>query len=241
MLTLPLNYIKEISIGLKKISTVSNSHLLLEYKTSIKLLDLNQKELKEIWQGESTDSFIYYNHIKELSRQIWLSIFYWNSELNTNNYTTQLLTNTNPLLNNNLPKLLTLQPLLSGNDGLNNSIIHWVISNVKGKIKTVNINTLSLTIKTNTHKYMMVDDTSSNPLFYKSLCKATAILHEINLNNNTKDSAKIMYLKCVTKEGSNLNIKSTDISNKINNMHSYNEGQLFATLYHLINNSSKLT
>ena len=127
MLIIPLNYIKEISNGVKKISNVSNSHLLLEYKESIKLLDFNQKELKEVWQGESIDSFIYYNCIEDLSRQVWLSIFYWDSELSTNNYTTLLLTSTDQLLNNNPPKLLTLQPLLSGSDGLNNSIIHWVI------------------------------------------------------------------------------------------------------------------
>lgn len=235
MLALPINYIKEISIGLKKISIVSGSHLLLEYKTSIKLLDLNQKKLKEIWQGECTDSFIYYNHIEEVSRQIWLSIFYWDSELSTNNYTTQLLTNTNQLLNNNLPKLLTLQSLLSGSNNLNNSIIHWVISNVKGKIETVNINILSLNIKTNTHKYMLVDNTENNTLYYKSLYKPKAILHEVNLHN-TKDSAKVMYLKCVTKENNNLIITSKDITSKINHIHPYDEGWLFAALYHLINN-----
>lgn len=250
MLIIPLNYIKEISNGLKKISNVSNSHLLLEYKESIKLLDFNQKELKEVWQGESIDSFIYYNCIEDLSRQVWLSIFYWDSELSTNNYTTLLLASTDQLLNNNPPKLLTLQPLLSGSDGLNNSIIHWVISNIKGRIEAAHINTLSLTITTNTHKYMVVDDTSFNPLFIKSLCKTIAILYEVDLNN-TESSAKVVYLECVTKEGGSISIKSKDITSKditskINHISPYDEGPydegwLFAVLYHLFNDSTKLT
>jgi hypothetical protein len=240
MLIIPLNYIKEISNGLKKINNVSSSHLLLKYKESIKLLDFNQKELKEVWQGESIDSFIYYNCLEDLSHQVWLSVFYWDSELSTNYYTTLLLASTNQLLNSNPPKLLTLQPLLSGSDGLNNSIIHWVVSNIKGRIEIAHINILSLIIRTNTHKYMLVDNTENNTLYYKSLYKPKAILHEVDLNN-TKGSAKVMYLECVTKKDGSLSIKSENITSKINHINPYDEGWLFAVLYHLLNDSTKLT
>ena len=87
---------------------------------------------------------------------------------------------------------------------------------------------------------MVVDDTSFNPLFIKSLYKTIAILHEVDLNN-TEGSAKVVYLECVTKESSSINIKSKDITSKINHISPYDEGWLFAVLYHLLNDSTILT
>jgi hypothetical protein len=97
---------------------------------------------------------------------------------------------------------------------------------------------------------MLVDNTENNTLYYKSLYKPKAILHEVDLNN-TKGSAKVVYLECITKMGGSLSIKSENITSenitsenitsRIKHISPYDEGWLFAVLYHLLNDSTKLT